>query len=409
MFLVTPAFRSTATSRRSSAPARLARRLAWVLACGLACRPGRSPAPREPAPDPAPRTAQEAPAPRVWGPEEVVAVVDGATIREADVARLSRVASSGPESPPVPREVLVLQLVERQLVTRAAAEIGITTSDDEIDRALTNVAAANGLTLEQLRPAVVESTGLSWEEYRQEVAAQLVELRLVMTSQTWPSASGWGAPQGGSEAWESERMATARTRVVGCLRARAEVSVNDDAVELPENPFAIAATLAGVRLAEDPKLPAAELEAAARAAAAGKPLCDSLAAAEVAMTELYMERGYLDARVRIPWPKTPGTTIVDVETVPGPRYVIGEIEVDQRAAPKAKRVKDQELRRRIAAIAEPGAVASPSKLRAIVDVVEGALGDAGLGPVEVRAERRAGAEGEDVRVSLMVRVGETGA
>lgn len=380
-----------------------------MLACGLACRPGSSPAPPEPAPSPTPATPQKAPAPRVWGPEEIVAVVDGEAIREADVARMARVASTGPASPPVPREVLVQQLVERRLVTRAATAVGITTSDEEVDRALTNVAAANGLTLEQLPAAVAESTQLSWEEYRGEVAAQLLELRLVMTSQPWPAAAGWGAPPSATEASEPERLETARARMLGCLRARAEVSVKDDAVELPENPFAIAATLAGVRFVGDPKLPAGELEAAAKAAASGKPLCDSLAAAEMALTQLYVERGYLDARVRIPWPKTPGTTIVDVEAVPGARHVVGEIDVDQRAVPKAKRVKDQALRRRIAAIGKPGDVASASKLRGLVDAVEGALRDAGLGPVEVEAERKPGAEGEDVRVDLVVRVGGAGA
>ena len=159
----------------------------------------------------------------------------------------------------------------------------------------------------------------------------------------------------------------------------------------------------------DPRLPAADLEAAARAAAAGRPLCDSLAAAEVAMTELYLERGFLDAQVTIPWPTTPGTTIVDVETIPGARHVIGGIDVDQSAAPKAKRVKEKELLRRIAAIAETGEVASMSKLRGIVDVVEGTLRDAGLGPVDVQAERKAGGEGEDVRVDLVIRVRASGA
>lgn len=409
MELVTPAIRSTAPLRRSLAPALV---LAFGMAHGLACRPATSPAPRKPAPSSAPVAPEKVQPPRVRGPEEIVVTVDGEAIREADVAKLAHVASTSPDSAP-PREALVLQLVERRLVTRAAARLDLTATDAEIDRALGDLAAANGLTMEQLRVAVDETTALSWEEYREEIRAQILELRLVMTTQPWASASGWGAPSAASDAAESERMAGARARTLGCLRARAQISVQDDALDLPENPFAIAATLAGVRLVGDPKVPAMELEAAAKAAAAGHPLCDSLAAAEVAMTELYRERGYLDARVRIPWPDTPGTTIVEVEAVPGARHVIGVIDVDQSAVPKAKRVKDKELRRRIAAIGKTGDVASVSKLRGIVDGVEGALRDAGIGPVEVKAERKAGGEdggeGEDVRVDVVVTVGGSGA
>lgn len=402
-----PATQSTATSRRWLT-------LAPSLACGfalvgvLACRPATSPTPRQPAPSSTPRAPKKAEPPRVRGPEEIVVVVDGEAIREADVARLARVATTSSASAP-PREALVLQLVERQLVTRAAAKLDLTATEAEIDRALGDLAAANGLTMEQLRVAVDESTELSWEEYREEVRAQLLELRLVMTTQSWSSASEWGARSAASEASESERMTAARARMVGCLRARAEVSVKDDALDLPENPFAIAATLAGIRLVGDPKVPATELEAAAKAAAAGHPLCDSLAAAEVAMTELYRERGYLDARVRIPWPETPGTTIVEVEAVPGARHVVGVIDVDQSAVPKGKRVNEKALRRRIAAIGKTGDVASVSKLRGIVDGVEGALRDAGIGPVEVKAEREAGSDGEDVRVDLVISVGGSGA
>lgn len=407
---VTPVIRSLDLSRRSSGPAHrrasglargLARALVWALAGGLACQPATSSTPPEPAPSPARAAATKPPAPRTRAPEEVVATVDGEELREAEVAKLARAVGSGPGSEPPPREQLVLQLVERRLVTHAAARLGIATSDSEISSALTNVAAANGLTLEQLRAAVEESTQLSWDEYQQEVAAQLVEMRLVITTQSLSSASPWSARSAAADAAESQRTSAARARMVGCLRAGADVSVRDDAVELPDNPFAIAATLAGLRPTGDPKLPVADLEAAAKAVAAGKPLCDSLGAAEQAITQLYLERGYLDARVRIPWPEAPGTTIVDVEVVPGARHVIGTIEVDQSAAPKAKRVRDRDLRRRIAAVGQAGDVASASRLQGIVDAVEVALRDAGVGPVDVQVERTP--KGDDVEVSVTVR------
>lgn len=370
--------------------------LAGLLVCGPACR-GAAPATTpEPTQSPAPAAPAEAHAPRKRGPQEVVVVVDGVELREADVERLVRVASTSPEPPP-PRAALVLQLVERQLVAGEAARLRVEIGPDDVDRAMVNLAASLGLTVEQLRAAVAETTAMSWEEYREEVAAQLLEMKLIMMI-PGTGTSEWD----GSPADADQRLATTRARMVGCLRARAEVAVKDESVALPDNPFAIAATLAALRFTGDPVLPAVELEAAAKAVASGQPLCDSLAAAEAAMTQLYVDRGYLEGRVHIPWPETPGAMTLDVEAVPGPRYVVGELVFDQSAAPKGKRVNEKALRRKLAGLGKAGDVADRTRLQGMTELVREAFRTAGVGPVTMDVARVP--EGEGVRLDLTFRV-----
>jgi hypothetical protein len=370
--------------------------LAGLLVGGPACReaaPTTTPGPTQ---HPAPATPAEAHPPQPRGPQELVVVVDGVELREADVARLVRVASTSPEPPP-PRAALVLQLVERQLVIGEAARLRVEIGADDVDRGLANIGTSFGFTVEQLRAAVVDTTAMSWEEYREEVAAQLLEMKLIMMM-PGTGASEWGE----SSADADRRLSTTRARMVGCLRARAEVVVKDESITLPDNPFAIAATLAALRFTGDPVLPAVELEAAAKAVASGQPLCDSLAAAEAAMTQLYVDRGYLEGRVHIPWPERPGAMTLTVEAVPGPRYVVGELVFDQSAAPKGKRVDEKALRRALARLAKPGDVADRTRLQGITELVQTTFRAAAVGPVTMDVARVPAGDG--VRLDLTFRV-----
>lgn len=375
-------------------PAATARHL--VLACLLVdagCRPEPASTPPEPAPKVEPASPRQA---RERAPEDVVAIVDGAVIREADVARAARATS--PDAP-VPRAALVLQLVERQLVVSEAERRGVTVDAAAVDGALQAIAAQYGLSQEQLRAAVEETTELSWEEYQQELAVQLLETKLLLAAMPRTTPAEWGVP---SPTTNEARVSATRARMMGCLRARAEVDVKDPSVALPDNPFAAQASLGAVRFVGDPVLPAAELEAVAKLAVKGRPLCESLDTAELAMTQIYLERGYLEARVWIPWPAAPqaGMT-VDVEAVAGPRHVIGELAFDQSAVVKSKRTNEKALRRTLAAVAKPGDVATPAKLQALGDAVRTALREAGIEDVEPRAARVA--QGEDMRVDLVFR------
>lgn len=366
-----------------------------VLACLLveaACRPEpvtRPPAPA-PAADPAPAKA------RARTPEDVVATVDGAEIREADVAALAKALGSAEQ--PAPRTAVVLQLVERHLVAREAERSGVTVSAPELDGILQTIAAQNGLTHEQLQAAVRETTQYTWEQYRQEIAAQLLETKLVLAVLPRTTPAEWGVP---GPADDPDRVSATRARVVGCLRARARVEIQDPTVVLPDNPFS-EVTLGTVRLVGDPVLPAAELEAVVKITAAGRPLCEALDPAENAVTQIYLERGYLEARVTIPWPAAPqaGAT-VDVEVVPGPRHVIGELRFDQSAVVPSKRVKPKTLQRQAAAVTKEGDVATPAGLEVLGDAVRTAMLAAGLEGMETRVERVA--RGEDMRVDLVFR------
>lgn len=386
MDVVPPATRSTAVLHR-----RLV--LACALACAAACRPATSPTPPTPAPSPTPASPARAETHRVRAPEEIVATVDGVPIREADVSALARVASTAPDVPAPTRGALVLQLVERRLVAGRAEALGLTASASEVDKAVEQLAAGAGLTTEALRTAVEDTTMLSWEEYRGEIAAQILELRLMMS--TLPID-----PSGSTSV--EDRLAAARPRLLGCLRAQASVSVEDASVELPENPFATTATLTGVRFASDPGLSTTALEAAATTAAAGRSLCEAIPAAEDAMTQLYLESGYVDARVSIPWPEASDTTVLEVMVTPGLPNVLGELRIDQSAVPKAQRLKEKPLLRRLAALGKPGDVATSSRLRALSDAVSEALMDAGLGSVTPDATRTVGPE--SVRLDLVFRV-----
>lgn len=396
MDVVPPATRSTAALHR-----RLA--LACALACTSACRPATSPAVPEPAasPTPGPPAKAEAP-PRVRGPEEIVATVDGVPIREADVTRHARVSSTDRTAAPPARDALVLQLIERRLIAQRAEQLGFTVSAGEIDRAVEQVAARAGLTTEELQAAVRDTTSMSWEEYRDEIAAQILELRLVMTTVHWLGDSPVGTSP--DPASENARFDVARGRLLGCLWGSASVSVEDASVELPGNQFATTATLTGVRFASDPILSAAALEAAATTAAAGLPLCDAIPDAEAAMLGLYLERGYLDAQVKIPWPTSADATVLEVEVTPGRPNVLGDVRFDQSAVPKAKRLKEKQLRRRIASLGKAGDVAASSRLRAISDAVSEAFLEAGLGPV--MPETRREEDPEAVRLHLVFHVSE---
>lgn len=369
----------------------------FVLTCVLAgagCRPEPATRPPEPTPQAGPTTPAKA---RARAPEDVVATVDGEEIREADVAaRLEAVSS---EEQPVSRAEVVLQLVERRLVAREAERRGVTVGEPEIDGVLQAVATQYGLSPEQLRAAVEETTGLSWEEYRREIAVELLETKLVLAALPRTTPAAWDVP---SPAQDSARVTATGARVMGCLRAQAKVEVKDAAVVLPENPFAAEASLGAVRFVGDPVLPAAELEAVAKLAVAGRPLCESLDTAENAITQIYLERGYLEARVTIPWPAAPkaGMT-VDVEVEPGLRHVIGELRLDQSAVVRSKRAKEKAVLREVAAVAKAGDVATPASLEAIGTAVRTAMLAAGIEDVETSAARVA--QGEDMRVDLVFR------
>lgn len=372
--------------------------LAWLCCVAAAsCAPRSATTSPSASPSAPPPAAQPvAAAPRVWAPEEVVAVADGREIREAEVAELAQL--KGPDGQPRPRDARVLTLIERHLAASEADRRGLQVEAREVDAAVELIAQQQGLSLVQLQEAVREQVGVSWEFYRQELAAQILALKLVQAALPYHATAAWGVP---APTFETADLTAVQARVLGCLRAIRPVEVKDPRVELPANIFSAEASLGALRFSGDPALPTSELAAAAKIATAGRPLCASLDDAELALTRLYHARGYLEARVKIPWPSAPhaGMT-VDVDVAPGPRHVLGELRLDLSAAPKRTRAQERALRRALAAAARPGEPASLSALEALDRAARDALLAAGAA-AETRATRVP--QGPELRVDLEFR------
>lgn len=217
-------------------------------------------------------------------PKGVVAEVDGEPISEAELERL--VHASATAMPDVDegelRRQALLQLVERQLVLANADQMGLLVSDAEIDGALDGIAQTNGLSREQLEDAVVEQ-GWTLDDYRQELVAQIMEMKVMQVHGLLDSMPGG-----------TEDLDQRRERFVGCMRARAEVQVGDEALTLPDNPYGVPTEIAELRFSGELGLPEDELRSVALDAAKTRMhLCDALSTAELALQELLMERGFL--------------------------------------------------------------------------------------------------------------------
>ncbi|MCA9710615.1 MAG: hypothetical protein KDK70_32535, partial [Myxococcales bacterium] len=177
-----------------------------------------------------------------------------------------------------------------------------------------------------------------------------------------------------------------------------------ESLALPDNPFARVARVEQLSLSGELALPEDELRAAALPAAQSRVrLCDALTSAELALQELYFERGYLDAQVRIPWPADAVTpVVVGVEVAAGLPHVVGTIAFDQAAVPRAKRLDPKELRKRVAAFVVEGDAATMSAMQAASAEVTRAFQQGGLGPVEASVERKEGPK--RVRVDITYRL-----
>ncbi|MCX7553302.1 peptidylprolyl isomerase [Marinicella sp. S1101] len=107
--------------------------------------------------------------------DEIVAVVDDNVIMRSELDRATesikkQIEASGNQTPPA--EILNSQVLERLIIQEIqiarAEQAGIRIPDNEIDAALANIAAQNGLTLEQMQQAV-ESDGFSFADFRRDM------------------------------------------------------------------------------------------------------------------------------------------------------------------------------------------------------------------------------------------------
>ena len=82
---------------------------------------------------------------------------------------------------PPARALLEQQVLERMIAKRLqqqeAARLGIQVDDAALTQAMTNIAARNGMTLEELYSAL-ESSGISFEDFREDTRMQMLTARL---------------------------------------------------------------------------------------------------------------------------------------------------------------------------------------------------------------------------------------
>lgn len=116
--------------------------------------------------------------------DEIVAIVDEGVILRSELEStmanvLSQIQARGDRQPPRPvlEEQVLERLIMNQVQVQRAEQTGIRVSDQEVDRALDDVARQNNLSLMQLRQAI-ESDGMDFNEFREDVRKELLTSRL---------------------------------------------------------------------------------------------------------------------------------------------------------------------------------------------------------------------------------------
>jgi peptidyl-prolyl cis-trans isomerase SurA len=116
--------------------------------------------------------------------DRIAAVVDEDVILQSELDRalnnvLAQYASRQDQLPP--RDILQRQVLERlilvRLQTAQANQTGVRVSDEEIDNAISNIAAQNKLTPDQLRQQLAND-GMSYDDFRGSLRDELLTQRL---------------------------------------------------------------------------------------------------------------------------------------------------------------------------------------------------------------------------------------
>lgn len=110
-------------------------------------------------------------APRVI--EQVAAVVNNNVILESDVQEMLKTikASTNPNNLPndkILRQQIIDRLIVENLILQKAAKAKITVSDDEVTKAIAQIASENGMTVHQLR-SKLSTMGISYSAYRERI------------------------------------------------------------------------------------------------------------------------------------------------------------------------------------------------------------------------------------------------
>lgn len=74
---------------------------------------------------------------------------------------------------------LIEKMIDEELEAQAASKARVTVTSEEIDNAVQNIAASQGMTAEQLYKSALAASGMTRQEYRDELRRQILEGKMV--------------------------------------------------------------------------------------------------------------------------------------------------------------------------------------------------------------------------------------
>jgi len=75
------------------------------------------------------------------------------------------------------REQTLNQLIDEKIMTQMAGRYGLKVTQDDVDKAIQNIATSNHLTLPQLKQAL-QDQGMSWPAYKQQIYQQVIDQKI---------------------------------------------------------------------------------------------------------------------------------------------------------------------------------------------------------------------------------------
>lgn len=114
--------------------------------------------------------------------DRVAAVVNDQVITISEVYELGQeyietaVTDSGPTMRRTAEHAVLERLIERALVDQEVVELKLEATEQDLDRAIDDLARRNGIDRDGLRREL-EREGMSWEDYRTELRGQLRDLK----------------------------------------------------------------------------------------------------------------------------------------------------------------------------------------------------------------------------------------
>lgn len=108
----------------------------------------------------------------------LAAVVDGRVITRSEVSlALALAERTGRAGGPGARTQVLERLIEQALVEQEASRLGVSVSEDDLERAVADIRTRNGLDEESFR-AVIVGQGMDYDSYLREVGSEILRLKV---------------------------------------------------------------------------------------------------------------------------------------------------------------------------------------------------------------------------------------